>query len=39
MDIDTTTYKDNGYISVFYEGDDLIFDTVAAAQAFIAGVN
>lgn len=32
-EIDTTTYKN--LITVFFEGEDLVFDTIEAAQAFI----
>lgn len=32
-EIDITTYKN--LITVFFEGEDLVFDTLEAAQAFI----
>lgn len=32
FEIDTTTY---GMVSVFFEGDDVMFDTVDEAKAFI----
>lgn len=34
-DIDKTTYKNNGYIAVNYEGDDLMFDNLGDAFDFI----
>lgn len=33
FEIDTTTYMN--LITVFFEGEDLVFDTIEAAQAFI----
>lgn len=35
IEIDTTTYE---MVSVFYEGDDVMFETVDEAKAFIDGI-